>query len=421
MDNTKAFHPILWLALAGLLLSSVALQAADYHQTKAQKGDGVYSLLRRYKLDGYRCNFDQFYRLNKLTNKSHLIVGRNYFLPIEKVKYNGQNIRSSTGITDWDTAVKIRDYNRELEQLGLTSGPYERSLILFVPHHIQNCPTPQQIVITQPAETQPAEAPASTSTKNNLDNAGVTAAGSGQRMFPIFGTSYAYTPLLSTQLRGKVYYVSAGHGGPDPGAIGHSDGHQLCEDEYAYDVALRLCRNLISHGATAYMVNRDPDDGIRDEKYLKCDSDEVLWGDIRQSAGQKARLTQRSNVVNGLYEKHTQQGVKDQTLVCIHVDSRNKSQRTDLFFYHLSSSSDGRDLAQQMQSTMREKYRQYRSSGEYHGTVTARDLHMLRECKPTGVYIELANIRNSTDQQRIVLKRNRELLADWLLEGLMGK
>ncbi|RMF02141.1 MAG: N-acetylmuramoyl-L-alanine amidase, partial [Bacteroidetes bacterium] len=67
--------------------------------------------------------------------------------------------------------------------------------------------------------------------------------------------------------------------------------------------------------------------------------------------------------------------------------------------------------------TMRQRYRRYR---EYHGTVTGRDLHMLRECKPTTVYVELANIRNAHDQKRIVIERNRELLAEWMLDGLMN-
>jgi N-acetylmuramoyl-L-alanine amidase len=44
---------------------------------------------------------------------------------------------------------------------------------------------------------------------------------------------------------------------------------------------------------------------------------------------------------------------------------------------------------------------------------------MLRETKPSSVYIELANIANSSDQQRIIDPRNRQLLADWLAEGLM--
>ena len=295
---------------------------------------------------------------------------------------------------------------------------------LLVPHHIDHC-ADQTVDIPSPVSTDPEQAETVTASNTSQQAAdsgtSTSSASGGKRMFPIFGSDYAYTPLASTKLRGRVYYVVGGHGGPDPGAIGQRGDHRLCEDEYAYDVALRLCRNLIAHGATAYMINRDPNDGIRNERYLSCDTDEVIWGDIRQSPNQKTRLTQRSDVINSLYEKHRLQGVSQQQVVVVHVDSRSRSTRTDVFFYHHPSSEEGLSLARQMHRTMRQKYRRYRANGEYHGTVTARDLHMLRECKPTTVYIELANIRNNHDQQRIVLQRNRELLADWMLEGLMGQ
>ncbi|MBK7872679.1 MAG: N-acetylmuramoyl-L-alanine amidase [Saprospiraceae bacterium] len=84
--------------------------------------------------------------------------------------------------------------------------------------------------------------------------------------------------MISNKLKGKIFYLSSGHGGPDPGATTRRAGRTICEDEYAYDVALRLCRLLVSHGATAYMIVRDPNDGIRSEELLKCDQDEIVWG-----------------------------------------------------------------------------------------------------------------------------------------------
>ncbi|MEL6972237.1 MAG: N-acetylmuramoyl-L-alanine amidase [Bacteroidota bacterium] len=405
------------------LVMSGAIFAADYFQAKALPGDGIYSMLRRYQLDGFRCNFDQFYQLNRMRKGSGLSVGKSYLLPIEVFEFDGRTIRSTIGNDDWNTAVKIRDYNLALVELGLLDDSYDKTMRLLVPHHIDHC-TEQTLSIPSPVATDPEEAaptePSNTSQQASSETASSSAAG-GKRMFPIFGADYAYTPLASTKLRGQVYYIVSGHGGPDPGAMGQRGDHRLCEDEYAYDVALRLCRNLIAHGATAYMINRDPNDGIRNERFLECDTDEVIWGDIRQSRNQKTRLTQRSDVINGLYEKHRLQGVTQQQVVVIHVDSRSRSTRTDLFFYHHPSSEEGLTLARKMHRTMRQKYRRYRANGEYHGTVTARDLHMTRECTPTTVYIELANIRNNHDQQRIVLQRNRELLADWMLEGLMSQ
>ncbi|MEL7220622.1 MAG: N-acetylmuramoyl-L-alanine amidase [Bacteroidota bacterium] len=392
------------------LTLSFATAAEDYLQIEAQPGDGIYSILRRYKLDGFRCNFDKFYTLNSLAKNAGLRVGKNYFLPIKTYDFDGKSIRTTMGISDWDLAVKIRDYNRNLADLGLIDGSYEVSMLLLVPHHVINCED-QSVSIPAPVSTDPEE--------NTSASSNGTSSSNGQRLFPVFGSTYAYTPLASTKLRGQVFYIVSGHGGPDPGAMGLRLNNKLCEDEYAYDVALRVCRNLIAHGATAYMINRDPNDGIRDDEYLDCDTDEVIWGGIRQARNQKVRLTQRSDVINELYEKHRLQGVTKQKMVVIHVDSRNQGEKTDVFFYHYPGSEDGERLAKDVHRTMRQKYRRYRANGEYHGTVTARDLHMLRECKPTSVYVELGNIRNSHDQQRIIIKRNRELLADWMLEALM--
>jgi len=398
-----------------LLAFGMAGAAANYLETKALPGDGIYSLLRRYKLDDYRCNFDQFYSINRIAKNSSLLVGKTYLLPIEVFAFDGHTIRSSIGQDDWTTAVKIRDYNRDLLNLGLISGAYETTKILLVPYHLLNC-TDNIVDIPDPVDIDPEESTAIAGGKNSSPSSS-----NGRRMFPIFGPEYAYTPLASTKLRGKVFYIVSGHGGPDPGAIGQRGNYQLCEDEYAYDVALRLCRNLIAHGATAYMINRDLNDGIRDDKFLTCDKDEVVWGNTPHSLNQKVRLSQRYDVINELYNKHRLQGVTDQKVVVVHVDSRSQSQRTDLFFYYKSSSEPGQELARQMHRIMRQKYRQYRANGEYHGTVTARDLHMLRECEPPAVYVELANIRNTFDQQRIIIDRNRQLLADWMLEGLMAE
>jgi N-acetylmuramoyl-L-alanine amidase len=242
---------------------------------------------------------------------------------------------------------------------------------------------------------------------------------SGYRKFPIFGKKDAYIPLKDNKLRGKVFYIVSGHGGPDSGAVGKKGSYQLCEDEYAYDVSLRIVRNLLEHGALAYMIIRDPNDGLRSGEYMPCDYDEYCWGNYKIPRNQKRRLFQRSDAINELFERHRQQGIQDQTLVTIHIDSNNKSQQTDVFFYYFPGSKDGKSLAKKMHKTLESKYKSYRKSGKYHGTVTPRDLHMLREPKPTSVFIELGNIRNSYDQQRLILENNRQALANWLSEGLI--
>ena len=66
---------------------------------------------------------------------------------------------------------------------------------------------------------------------------------------PLFGKLLANTKVTSSRLAGACFYVVSGHGGPDPGAIGRVGKHELHEDEYAYDIALRLARNLMQEGA----------------------------------------------------------------------------------------------------------------------------------------------------------------------------
>jgi len=91
----------------------------------------------------------------------------------------------------------------------------------------------------------------------------------------------------------------------------------------------------------------------------------------------------------------------------------------DLFFYHFPNSSMGKSLAELLYKTVKSKYAIYRKNGEYDGSVTARDLHVLREAIPTTVFIEVANIQNAQDRKRIVLPQNRQFLAEWLAEGLL--
>lgn len=65
----------------------------------------------------------------------------------------------------------------------------------------------------------------------------------------LFGKEYATYQITSNELSGACFYLVSGHGGPDPGAIGIYQGRQLHEDEYAYDIILRLARELLSRGA----------------------------------------------------------------------------------------------------------------------------------------------------------------------------
>jgi len=377
-----------------------------YLEITAAPGDGIYLLLRKYQLDQFSCNFSKFYELNNIKKNAPLKQGAAYKLPILIYPFNGKTIRSSIAVDNWDLAVGIQNYNEQMLKDGLRNSSFKTDRMLWVPYHTFNCANPDLKI--------PTPEPITNEEYEKVSNP-------GNRVFPIFGKAHENTPLLSNKLQGEIYYIVSGHGGPDPGAIGKRSSRTLCEDEYAYDVALRLCRKLLQHGATAYMIVRDPNDGIRAEEVLKCDEDEVVWGGFPVIRSQKGRLMQRSNIINDLYKRNRSLGFSKQTTLVIHVDSRSRNQRIDLFFYHQNKNPQSKLLAQRLHKTMQTKYAKYRKGGAYQGTVKTRDLHMLREVESTSVYIELANIKNINDQKRIVVERNRELLSDWLYEGLIGQ
>lgn len=234
--------------------------------------------------------------------------------------------------------------------------------------------------------------------------------------FDIFGDEYAEVEIKNETLDGAIYYLMAGHGGPDPGAVGTYNNRILCEDEYAYDVTLRLARKLIENGATVYMITRDNNDGIRDESYLEPDKDERCYPNSRIPINQLRRLKQRTDAVNELYRKN--RGAF-QRMIAIHVDSRSVGENIDVFFYHDKRSKNGEKASRILQDKFQEKYDLHQPGRGYHGTVSSRGLYVVRNTYPVAVYIELGNINHRRDQQRFILPNNRQALANWLTEGLI--
>ncbi|HKJ40670.1 MAG TPA: N-acetylmuramoyl-L-alanine amidase [Sunxiuqinia sp.] len=337
MENLKSgtflSHSIKIISIFFLFIFTVGiLHAQNYQTTKAQKGEGIYSLLKRHGLSpgDYLNDFIQLNK-DKLGKDNSLYAGMTYKLPVEP----------------------------------------------------------------------------KTSTQSTSTSAGI---------YPIFGKDYEKVALIDNSLQGAIYYLVSGHGGPDPGAMGHLSGHPLCEDEYAYDVTLRLARCLIEHGALVYMITRDDNDGIRDNSFLKPDKDETCYPDLAIPRSQLKRLRERKDAVNKLYIQHKG---SFQRLVITHVDSRSKGENIDVFFYHDKRSKTGKKLANILHQTFKQKYDEYQPNRGYHGSVSVRNLYVLKYSYPPAVFMEIGNINHYRDQQRLIRVNNRQALANWICEGLM--
>lgn len=233
---------------------------------------------------------------------------------------------------------------------------------------------------------------------------------------PLFGKDLASYQVTSSELKGACLYLVSGHGGPDPGAIGKMGNKQLHEDEYAYDIMLRLARNLMMKGAKVHIIIQDAKDGIRNEQFLNNTKRETCMGSPIPF-NQVRRLEQRAQKINSLFKKDR---YPYKRAIFIHIDSRSKSHQTDVFFYHSEKSSESKHLARTMKSTFAHKYDRHQPGRGFTGTVDKRNLYVLKHATPPSVFVELGNIQNSFDQRRIILNDNRQALANWLCEGFIS-
>ena len=231
----------------------------------------------------------------------------------------------------------------------------------------------------------------------------------------LFGKKYQEYTVSSNRLKGACFFLTSGHGGPDPGAVGKADGNFLYEHEYAYDITLRLARRLLEEGATVHIIIQDPKDGIRDEKYLTRKREETCMGKAIP-ASQTARLKQRTDKINSLNKLATE---KYKRAIFIHLDSRNQKAQLDVFFYHATKSENGKKLANTMKETFREQYQKHQPNRGFTGTVTPRGLYVLENTIPVALFAELANMQNSFDQRRFLDPDNRQALANWMCAGFI--
>lgn len=371
------------------------------YSVSLKKGEGVYSLLNRYNLNN-ACNVRAFYEINHIKENQAIHIGKKYKLPVKIYRYNGRSIRSTIKLNDWDRAVAIKKFNEDILTKGIRKTHYADSKILWVPYHLIDCEIEKPV--TDKEGTTKREEKISTSKKRNT----------------LFGKDYQNFEVVDQSLKDQVFYIVSGHGGPDPGAMCTDHASDLCEDEYAYDVCLRLARNLMQHGAQVEVIIQDKNDGIRDEKFLACDKDETCGSNNKIPLNQRKRLQQRASYINKLYKRYKRKGYKTHKTIVIHVDANRSSKRQDVFFYHHKASKEGRRMAESIHRTFESKYAKYQKGRGYSGFVSPRGLYMTNYVKTPVVYVELGNIKNHKDQKRLLLNTNRQALANWFFEGIIG-
>lgn len=348
-----------------VLLSVGVLQAQEKATPKA--GEGISTFLLRHNRAPKKY-YDDFIRLNKkkIGKDESLKLGETYLIPPVKSSLKASAQRAEKDEEVGNETKKGKKKKKEIEQ---------------------------------EEEEKPAKA-----AKRRTNE-------------PLFGSQLADVRATSKRLAGACFYVVSGHGGPDPGAIGTVGDVELHEDEYAYDIVLRLARNLMQEGAEVHIIIQDAKDGIRDDAYLANSKRETCMGDAIP-LNQVERLRQRCDKINSLYRKD-RKNYDYCRAIFIHVDSRSKGTQTDVFFYHSMKKAESKRLANNMKDMFESKYGKHQPDRGFTGTVSGRSLYVLANATPASVFVELGNIQNTFDQRRLVIPSNRQALAKWLMEGFI--
>ncbi len=407
----------------------------NYLQVKAKKGQGVLALMREFNLLDYSCSVDEFYKINNLKKSDGLKTGKSYFLPIIISKFDGKSIRSSLKIQDYDLAKSIEIFNDQNKELR--KEDFRKNKVLWIPPY-QSCEKSNDIAFKEPnkkeakniientkpitrelvADKKIEEIVYADNTKIENQSLVLKRVSNKKVNFDLFGKKYSEVNIETDELAGQAFYIVPGHGGPDPGAVAKNVNGKfdVCEDEYAYDVSLRLAKKLIEKGAEVFVIIQDKNDGIRDEEFLDGDTDEVCMGGHEIPINQKKRLRQGMKKVNSLYHKNHKKYSKH-WMVSIHVDSRPSEDRQDVFFYYQADSKASKQKTIDIQKVFNAKYET--QNREYNGSVSTRPLYVIRASRPEPIFIELGNILNAKDRDRILKPSNRQLLANWITEGFL--
>jgi N-acetylmuramoyl-L-alanine amidase len=237
-----------------------------------------------------------------------------------------------------------------------------------------------------------------------------------ERKEPLFGAEHETVKLIDDRLKGAVFLPGKRTRWPRP------RGHRALRRTRLVRRRVRL-RHHAPTGPQTYGTpcHRPPHCTRYHPRHsfrylLAPDRSETVQGETIP-LDQLERLQQRARVINQLAKEEK---AAYQRCIEIHLDSRSQNKQLDVFFYHHARSKKGRDMAETLRSTLQQNYQKHQPRRGFSGTVSDRNLYMLRRTNPAAVFIELGNIRNFRDQQRFILESNRQALANWLAEGIIN-
>lgn len=186
---------------------------------------------------------------------------------------------------------------------------------------------------------------------------------------------------LSWSVANKVVVIDAGHGGPDPGAVGASG---MLEKDIVLEISKRL-KEIFSHSGAHVVMTRDNDIHINDKNNTPLGSEKV------------DDLKQRVVIAND---------EKADIILCIHVNAFPSSEWRGAQVFYQRGSDKSKELAEAIQGEMT------RILQNTDRLVEPHDTYIMRESKMPAVTVEIGFISN-LEEEKLLKDKNYQGKLAW--------